>query len=157
HCLESLADLDVVLINDCTPDLNLAAYLREIASARGWTLLENPTNLGFAASVNRGIEIYPDRDVVVLNNDTRVSGDWLERLQAAAYSQERVGTVTPFSNNATICSYPKPGSRLADLDPVFREVNAQHRIPLPTAVGFCMYIRRDCLTDVGSFRTEIFG
>ncbi len=28
---------------------------------------------------------------------------------------------------------------------------------IPTAVGFCMYIRRDCLHDAGAFDAELFG
>ena len=160
---------EVILINDRTPDPALARYLQEAAATHGLTLLENSENLGFAGSVNRGMELHPDRDVVLLNSDTEVANDWLDRLAPAAGGQSgdlpHIGTVTPFSNHATICSYPKPegGNRLPDgwtvaaLDEVFRQANAGHRIPIPTAVGFCRYIRRECLTDVGLFRPEVFG
>ena len=75
-----------------------------------------------------------------------------------------IGTVTPFSNNATICSYPRflpdnplpPEWPLAALDDVFAEVNQGLAIEMPTAVGFCMYIRRDCLNQVGYFDALIF-
>ena len=36
-------------------------------------------------------------------------------------------------------------------------MNAGHRVGIPTAVGFCMYIRRECLKEVGEFRAEVFG
>ncbi|MCS5961317.1 hypothetical protein LNP74_26595 [Klebsiella pneumoniae subsp. pneumoniae] len=30
-------------------------------------------------------------------------------------------------------------------------------VEIPTGVGFCMYIRRDCLNQVGYFDEETFG
>src|SRR5690554_6866308 len=103
------------------------------------------------------------RDVLLLNSDTEVSGDWVERMAAAAYSSENAGTVTPFSNNAEICSWPlicednplPPSTTLAELNEAFRPL-AGKTIELPTAVGFCMYIRRDCLERTGLFE-PVFG
>jgi GT2 family glycosyltransferase/glycosyltransferase involved in cell wall biosynthesis len=169
-CLESVlrstgkTAFEVVLVNDQAPNPALGQYLREMALVHGLTLVENPVNLGFAGSVNRGLELHPDRDIVVLNNDTEVAHDWLDRLVAATASG-RIGTATPFSNNATLCSYPlvglanplPPGTTAAEMDGMFRQVNAGQRVRIPTAVGFCMYIRRDCLKEVGNFRAEIFG
>ena len=170
RCIESVlgsacqTPYEMVLINDRTPEPELAGYLREVAAAHGLTLIENSENVGFAGSVNRGLEAHPERDVVLLNSDTEVANDWLDRLVAAA-AGERIGTATPFSNHATICSYPKPdvanrlpeGWTVAELDRIFRQANAGHRVRIPTAVGFCMYIRRDCLKDAGAFRAEVFG
>ena len=122
-------------------------------------LLENERNMGFAATVNRGMALSPTADVVLLNSDTEVTGNWLDRIRLAAYADVRTGTVTPFSNNATICSYPRfcednalPVSHnLSRLDALFAEANAGATVDIPTAVGFCMYIRRACLDDVGLF------
>lgn len=144
---------EIVLVNDCSPDPVLVAYLRET----GLTLIENTENLGFAASVNRGMSLHSDHDVVLLNNDTQTANDWLDRLVEAAYAKPRTGTVTPFSNNASICSYAAPAGGVAELDDIFRKVNAHHRVEIPTAVGFCMYIRRECLVETGAFRPEVFG
>jgi hypothetical protein len=109
--------------------------------------------------------LHADRDVVLLNSDTEVANDWLDRLRRCAYGQPDVGTVTPFSNNATICSYPFQGWRggvpgtlgLAALDRLFAATNAGRTVDLPTAVGFCMYIRRACLDQLGMFDAERFG
>ncbi len=156
---------EVVVIDDATPDAAIAEYLAGLAAQRRITLLVNETNLGFVQSVNRGMALHGDRDVVLLNSDTEVANDWLGRLHAAANSAPDVATVTPFSNNATICSYPYEGWRggvpgtlgLAALDALFASANARRTIDLPTAVGFCMYIRRDCLNAIGAFDAERFG
>jgi GT2 family glycosyltransferase len=59
------------------------------------TILRNEQNLGFVAGVNRGLAAAdPDSDVVLLNNDLVITqDDWLERLQATAYADERTGVV----------------------------------------------------------------
>ena len=157
-------DFELVVINDASPDAGLTADLRARADRSEFTLLTNPENCGFVASANRGLQLHPDRDVVLLNSDTVVPPGWLDRLARAARA-DLVGTVTPFSNNATIASYPVPleanplpeGWTVAELDSVFRDANAGWQIDMPTAVGFCMYIRRDCLTDVGLFDEDRFG
>ena len=171
RCIQSLLSAtqatpyELVLINDCSPEPELEDYLASLGRLPHVTLLENKHNLGFVASVNLGMSLHPERDVVLLNSDTEVANDWLDRLRACASSRREIGTVTPFSNNATICSYPDfcrdndlpHGVGLSDLDRIFRRVNAGKVVAIPTAVGFCMYIKRACLEEIGLFDAERFG
>ena len=113
RCLHSLIeDPDrafhrLIVIDDCSPEPQLSAWLRELAASASIELWRNDGNLGFVRSVNRGMSgASPDADVLLLNSDTEVPRGWLQRLIAQAYKAERIGTVTPFSNNAAICSYP---------------------------------------------------
>lgn len=172
RCIESVlgapgqAAWHLVVINDCSPEPEVTAWLRALARVEPRVeLLENEQNLGFVATVNRGMRLHPERDVVLLNSDAEVANDWLDRLKAAAHADARVGTVTPFSNHATICSYPRfcqandlpQGWSTADLDSLCARYLKGRAVDVPTAVGFCMYIRRDCLNEVGGFDEEHFG
>jgi GT2 family glycosyltransferase len=171
RCVESVlasrqaAPFETVVIDDATPEAQIASWLDSLAGEGRITLLRNPANLGFVASVNRGMSHHPDRDVVLLNSDTEVANDWLDRLAACAGREPRIATVTPFSNNATICSYPFEGWQgeipgtlgLPELDRLFATVNAGRAVEIPTAVGFCMYIRREALVAFGLFDAERFG
>ena len=171
RCIDSVlrsaqaTPFEVVAVDDASPDPEISRHLREMAEQGRITLLRNESNLGFVHSVNRGMALHPERDVVLLNSDTEVTNDWLDRLRRCACGQPDVGTVTPFSNNATICSYPfegwtggVPGTLgLAALDHLFATTNAGRAVDLPTAVGFCMYIRRACLDRVGLFDASRFG
>jgi GT2 family glycosyltransferase len=156
---------EVVVVDDATPEPAIAAYLDGLARDGRITLHRNATNLGFVRSVNLGMALHGDRDVVLLNSDTEVANDWLDRLHGAAHRAPDIATATPFSNSATICSYPfegwsqgVPGTLgLAALDALFAKTNAGLAVDLPTAVGFCMYIRRDCLAKIGAFDAERFG
>jgi len=156
----------LILINDASPQAELTEWLRQIAPTDSRiTLLENQQNLGFVGTVNRGMALSSENDVLLLNSDTEVAGDWLDRLRAAAYSDQKVASVTPFSNNATICSYPRfcqdnelpAGWDTARLDTLFARVNAGQTVQVPTGVGFCMYVRRAALDEVGLFDVENFG
>lgn len=172
HCINSVIDSlpqnpsihDIVVIYDAGPDDTLLEALRTIARERSIVLLINEANQGFVRSANRGMTYSDSRDVLLLNSDTQVSGNWLERIADAAYSADDVGTVTPFSNNAEICSWPLPcqdnsfpaDTALADVDQAFSTLSGK-TVELPTGVGFCMYIRRDCLRRTGLLNDELFG
>jgi GT2 family glycosyltransferase/glycosyltransferase involved in cell wall biosynthesis len=170
RCIESVLQahcttpFELVLVDDASPEPDLAEYCASLEDRPGVSVLHNPENLGFVATVNRGMRLHPERDVVLLNSDTEVANDWLDRLRRGAHSEADIGTVTPFSNNATICSYPNscadnamPEIGLAELDAVFAQANAGEHVDLPTAVGFCMYIKRACLDQVGLFDAGRFG
>ena len=156
---------EVVAVDDASPEPEIIAHVRDLAAKGRITLVRNDTNAGFVRSVNRGMALHPDRDVVLLNSDTEVANNWLDRLRQCAWSSPDIGTATPFSNNATICTYPFPGWTgglpgklgLAALDRLFVTANARRTVELPTAVGYCMYIRRACLEQVGLFDAERFG
>ena len=156
----------LVIINDASPEPEVTAWLRERAAQDSRiTLLENRDNLGFVGTVNRGMALSDSNDVLLLNSDTEVANNWLDRIRRAAYGDSKVASVTPFSNNATICSYPRfckdnslpAGYDTARLDALCAQTNPGAVVDVPTGVGFCMYIRRDCLAQVGLFDTENFG
>ena len=97
---------DLVIINDASPEPGVTAFLDELATKQSITLINHDINQGFVTSVNAGAALNPQRDFVILNADTEVAGDWLHRLRQYGADHPMAATVTPFSNNATIASYP---------------------------------------------------
>ncbi|MEM1113452.1 MAG: glycosyltransferase [Pseudomonadota bacterium] len=172
-CIESvLATIDaawtrLVLVNDSSPRPEISAYLRDVAATHSHVLLlENEQNRGFVGTANRGMSAEGGHDVVLLNSDVEVAGDWLVRLREAAYHHPSVGSLTPFSNNATIFSFPNLcrdnallfNLSLSEIDAGFAEsASVDDAYVVPTGVGCCMYIRRDCLEVVGLLDEETFG
>lgn len=154
---------EVIVINDASPEPEIAAYLATLPGKV--TLHTNTTNLGFVKTCNFAFGLHPDRDVLLLNSDTVVANDWLDRMLRAASSMPQVASVTPFSNNATLASYPRIGEAnalpagisVAALDQLFAENNAGETVEIPTAVGFCMLISRAALNAVGVFDDVAFG
>ena len=162
---ECKTEFNLIVIDDASPDVELVKVLQQLASQGLFTLLTNKQNRGFVYSVNRGMACHDDKDIVLLNSDTEVYPGWLDRLHTAALRNERTGTVTPLSNNATICSYPHflhdnqfpIEMQHAELDALIMDVNKSMEVEAPTGVGFCMYIKRACLNEIGLFDEKAFG
>ena len=146
----------LLVLDDATPDPALRQALADLAAAGEIEHIQQPSNLGFIRNVNRGMLRNPERDVVWLNADTRVHGDWLDRLRAVAYSAKDIASVTPFTNNGELMSFPQ--SRVshampsveqhAALDDLARAANSP-AIEIETGCGFCLYIKRDAIDQVG--------
>ena len=153
---------EIVVVDDQGPDPKLRDALKEYEAAGAITLLVNPANLGFPGAANAGMALHPDRDVILLNADTLVPRGWIDRLRAAAYRAGNIGSVTPLSNRATICSYPEINKDndlpeeidWEELDQLCAGVNKGQTVELPTAVGFCAYLRRAMLRETGLLNTE---
>ena len=96
---------------------------------------------------------------------TLVPPGWLTVLRQAAYSAPDIGSATPFSNDATILSYPNVHSPNAvpdleetiHLNALAQRANAGLVTDIPTAVAFCPYIKRDCLNATGLLREDVFA
>jgi len=146
----------IVVIEDQTPVPALAKALKVLAGKGKITLVHNAVNLGFIRSMNRAMALSPNKDVVWLNADTRVHGAWLDRLRQVAYSEEDIASVTPFTNNGELMSFPQ--SRFSHAMPSAEEQaeldnlachTASPPIELETGCGFCLYIKRAALDQVG--------
>ncbi|WP_164084929.1 glycosyltransferase [Pseudazoarcus pumilus] len=171
RCIESVlaassdTPFELVLIADAPPDPAVLACCEAAAVDARVHLLRNESNRGFVFSANRGMALHADRDVVLLNADCEVADGWLDRLVACARAHPEAGTLTPFSNDATICSYPATGEEsdllptlgLAGLDALFAREHAGRSVELPVGVGSCLFIRRACLEQTGYFDEEAFG
>ncbi|MFS0826268.1 glycosyltransferase family 2 protein [Pseudomonas phoenicis] len=146
----------LVVIEDQTPVPALAKALKVLAGKGKITLVQNKVNLGFIRSMNRAMALSPPKDVVWLNADTRVHGAWLDRLHAVAYSASDIASVTPFTNNGELMSFPSsrichdmPDAKAhAELDELARQVDSAP-MEIETGCGFCLYIKRAALDDVG--------
>lgn len=165
HCLHSvlqhtpLGDSNrLLIIDDASTDGRLQDVLNRHATLRGVSVVRNAENLGYTQTVNKGCELAGRDDVVLLNSDTLVTGHWLRNLKVAACRRERTGTVTPLSNNAGAFSVPCSGENELPaglgVDAVARLLldGASHPpFEVPTGNGFCMYIKRALIDDVGPF------
>lgn len=168
-CLASLhgeigASSRLLVIDDASPDPGMPALLAKALQPFGAQaeLVLQTENRGFVGTVNHGMA-RAEGDVILLNSDTLASPGFIARLTECAATDPRIATITPFSNNAEICSFPElckaaplPGD-LARLAAAAAELPNEDFIDLPTGVGFCLWIRRQALTELGDFDQATFG
>lgn len=158
----------LLIIVDSPDDEELREMLRlelpALEAAVPTELHVNQNNLGFVGSMNFGFEraIAEGRDALALNSDVVVSAGAFREMQEVAYLDHMTGFVSPRSNNATICSLPYQNRyrhRSVDDSRASFEILSPH-LPrvryVPTAVGFCLYIKWTILADFGVF-DPIYG
>lgn len=116
-----------------------------------------PVNLGVARAKNAGAkEALGDANVkyiCFLDNDTRVSNGWLDKMIRIMSHNPKIGMIGPLSNNADgpQCINNQPadaGKPLDQREPDFFMVDSLG--------GFCMVVSADALRKVGLF-DESFG
>lgn len=160
HALKSrISDsYSLLVINDCGPDEELNIKLQQLSEKGLFDYYCNKTNLGFVKTVNYAItHLSHNLDVILLNSDAFVFPGWFEKMIRYADQDESIATITPMSNNATICSYPftnyDNNKELeitpAQLNNLASEINKNLYVETPTGVGFCFYMRRTVIDNIG--------
>ncbi len=154
----------LILIDDASSEPAIAPLIARHAHRDHVEVLHNAHNLGFTATVNRGMQLAGNADVVLLNADTEVAANWLQGLRLAVYAQADIATATAVSDNAGAFSVPElehenpwPSAwRFTHAARALWQEAGHVRPVLPTGNGFCMYIRREVLDAIGLFDAEAF-
>jgi len=157
----------LLICDDCSSDERVYKFLNQFKMKNTHIdilLFKNTKNLGFVKTVNK-LATISNNHFVILNMDTEVPSGWLERLIFPILYFDRVASVTPFSNSATICSFPEflkdndlyIGLDTDTIDKYFKNVDIERTIQtIPSGVGFCMAINKDVYKIIGLF-DETFG
>lgn len=165
--IEKWTDLEkyrLILINDNSTDERVSKFLDSFRK-ENVVVVHNRENRGFSANINMGMEQSDSHDVILLNSDTVVTCNWVEKLVVCAYSADMIATVTPLSNNATLCSVPDfceenkvpEGYTVDEYAKLIENVSMRLYPEIPVANGFCMYVKRKVIEDIGNFDAETFG
>lgn len=168
-CLESIykhTELEknrLILINDNSPDERIKPYLEE-QKRENVVVIHNESNKGFSNNINIGMAQSEINDVILLNSDTVVTANWVEKMLECAYSESSIGTVTPLSNNATLCSVPEfceenklpEGMTVEQAARIVEQCSMKKYPRITVAHGFCMLVKREVIEAVGNFDAETF-
>jgi GT2 family glycosyltransferase len=168
-CLASLtstlsADIKVLICDDASTDDRVSRMCTEWANKQVFPVEyeRRAKNLGFPENCNRAFA-KSEGDIVLLNSDTEVSEGWLQELASCAKTDDKIASITPWSNNATICSFPRflennplPDDRSVYARAAQLSTKASY-VDLPTGVGFCMWMSRKAINQCGDFDSATFG
>jgi GT2 family glycosyltransferase len=172
QCVESIITsknsqrYQIIIIDDASPDPNVGSGLDRLATRFPIELHTNSKNVGFTKTVNFGMALHKDRDVLLLNSDTIVYGSWIDKISRAAKLSPDIATVNPLTNQygSHVSCYPERVSTTKEelnidhstLSEICSEVNDGKLTYVHTTIGFCMYIKRKCINDIGYFDSVNF-
>lgn len=160
HIQSELADVDVLVLDDCSPEGGFSEFLRETCKRIDVNFYRSPRNLGIVRNVNLGLlsAVQNDYDYVIISNsDVVYSRQTVDHLIEAARTDARIGSVTAWSNNVSIYSIPNAAPDLhlssqevvdwlaASLAGPFR----RSAVDIPAGISFCILIPTQVVRDVG--------
>ncbi|WP_094605997.1 hypothetical protein SPSIL_050840 [Sporomusa silvacetica DSM 10669] len=116
-------------------------------------LILNSENVGFPAGCNQGLKAAKGNSVLLLNNDTVVTPNWLSNLKKCLYSSNDIGAVGAVTNSCSnFQSIPCEYSSIEEMIGFSRQVNNsdpelwEDRARL---VGYCMLIKAEIINKIG--------
>ncbi len=136
----------VQLIDDASTQPGLGDWLDSLVVPGKIGVYRFHTNQGFVQACNMGMQLAGSDDVVLLNSDAVLAPLALQRLREAATSDSKIGTVTAVTNSGEIAEVPS----FPDTPEVLQDCDLEP-FDIPTAVGHCMYIKREVLDRFGPF------
>jgi hypothetical protein len=179
-CLQSIyahthVAFEIIVVDNASRDGTLEMLRDEFPAAR---VIANERNAGFAKPMNQALRVSQGRYALLLNNDTLVLPNALDRLVAFADAHPPIGICGPkvLNRDGTLqkqCrrSYATPWdlfcyfaglSALCPRSPLFarylmtyRDENETH--PADAVSGSCMLIRRAVIDQIGLLDERFFA
>ena len=159
--------MTILVVDDGGADRRPIEILDELGEEpqQDVVILHREINGGFVAACNDAFDAADRHDVIIVNSDVVVGPEWCERLTAAAQSSSLIATASTLTNHGSILSVPNrnhPDDRIpSGLSPDeaalrVSKASLMLRPTIPTAIGHCVYIKRQVIDLVGPFDTA-FG
>lgn len=157
NCLESIRKYTTtpyeVIIIDNNSNEETIHFLEE---QKDIILIKNTENKGFAGGCNQGMEIAKGDYILLLNNDTIVTHNYLTNMIRTLEDTEETGIVGPVTNNTI-------GRQKLDIELDYENKNlieqfgyeqsVSNKLPIltPRLIGFCMLFKREFINEIGMF------
>lgn len=156
-CINSIIEntnpaYEIIVVDNASTD-GTASYLQQLGGQVRHRVLDN--NRGFAGAINIGMMMAKGRTILLLNNDTLVTTNWLDNLLVCLYSDESIGMVGPVTNYISgDQQITVPYEDVADMPRFARENNHSDTARwrrIDRLTGFCLLFRRELFEGIGFF------
>lgn len=160
-CIESIrkytqsGTYEIIVVDNNSTDGTVPWLRRQ----KDLSAIYNQENAGFPRGCNQGIEAAKGDSVLLLNNDTIVTANWLANLTKCLFGADDVGAVGAITNSCSNYQAIKVDyQNLEEMHEFARKHNRsnpvmwEERLKL---VGFCMLIKKEVIDKIGLL-DEIF-
>jgi len=167
---QASSDYELILIDDASPlkqetSIIIEKYLPQLRLKFGSVIFSrNPTNLGFAGSYNRGINLAHGDYLVIANDDIYFPQGTIAGLVSIIKNNSQCGIVGPITGESQTWTYQycKQAPRLKSYTPNellkierfavnVRQALTGKIINTDALAGFCLVTKKSILADVGLF------
>lgn len=156
ECIESIVQYtdtpyELIIIDNASDD-GTAEFLK---SSQGLRYRINEENLGFAGAVNQGLMMAKGTTLMILNNDSVVTTNWLSNLLNCLQSDSQFGIVGPVTNyisgDQLIHVSYQDIAEMQQFSKSYNQSNADSWTVTVRLTGFCMLMRREDFNRLGFF------
>lgn len=157
-CIESIRQYtnpncyELIIVDNASTD-GTPAWLKE---QKNIIYQLNSKNEGFPKGCNIGISLAnPENHILLLNNDTIVTTNWLENLQNALESDEKIGAVGAMSNhNDNRQGAPFTYTSVEEMQKLAKQnnikTNEKELEDKVFLIGFCLLIKNEVMHQIGT-------
>ncbi len=156
ECIESIRQYtpepyELIIIDNGSDD-GSSEYINSLSSVRFQLL---PDNRGFAAAVNQGLKLARGTTLLILNNDSVVTTNWLSNLLHCLHSDPHIGIVGPVTNyisgDQLIDTHYMSMAEMQKFARTYNKSEADRWTVTGRLTGFCMLLRRETFISLGYF------
>ena len=155
-CIESIRKYtekdtyEIIVVDNCSQD-ETPGWLKAQSDLH---VIFNQENVGFPKGCNIGIaSSSKENDILLLNNDTIVTTNWLSNLQECLYSDEKIGAVGAVSNhgaNLQACEFTYENFDEMQEKALKNNISDSSRWEEKIClIGYCMLIKREVIDELG--------
>ncbi|MBP2643696.1 MAG: rhamnosyltran: rhamnosyltransferase [Firmicutes bacterium] len=161
-CLDSIreytpvGDYEIIVVDNHSTD-GTVEWLKSQPDLR---LVLNSENRGFPAGCNQGLKLAKGNSVLLLNNDTVVTPNWLLNLSKCLFGASDIGAVGAVTNSCSnFQAIPYDYASIREMVEFARKItisNAGCWENRGRLVGFCMLIKAEVISKIGLL-DEVFS
>ena len=173
-CLESIIRYTshpycLILVDDGS-NTEMKEYLNYFSQTQNTVLIRNESAKGYTFAANQGLQESKANYSLLINSDTVVTPNWLDRMVACGESDSKIGIVGPLSNTASWQSIPQvfvegdwaenplpDGINIVDMGKIVSDFSHLLYPRIPFLNGFCFMIKKQVFEKIGYFDEENFG
>ncbi|WP_018754762.1 glycosyltransferase [Paenibacillus terrigena] len=154
-CIESIRkytshlDYEIIVVDNNSTD-GTVGWLREQEDI---VTVYNTENMGFPRACNQGIELSSGDAILLLNNDTIVTTNWLDNMIIALTSDELIGAVGTVTNNCSnlqdIAVNYDNLEQMQDFAQKFNNSSSSLWEERPRLIGYNLLIKKSVLEIIG--------
>jgi len=153
---------EIILVDNGSTE-NIESFIKLLSQSKdNITYLRFPENLGFSRGYNEGIKVAKGQFIMVLNNDTLFSENFLKNMLEVWHERDKygdAGLIGPVSNNN-----PSENGKivapegtdfngyLRKLDKMISEDDHQKCVESAWMTAVCYLFHRDLLTDLANIK-----
>ena len=166
ECIDSLfnrsfyPNFETIIVDNASNDETLSE-LHRLQIKYKFRLIQNKSNLGFAAGNNIGMKYAKGKYLILLNNDTKITPGWISRL-LYHIKKDKVGLVGPVTNRIgneakIYISYnPLNNNSIEKAALEYTSVHWGQSFNLEKIAAFCWIMSKKIYKKIGGF-DERFG